>query len=103
MLSSLHMEIKDVEKLAQLSRIHLTEEEKETLRADLDSILGYIEQIKQVSADSDIIETFPISNVLREDENPNHTGVNREKILNSAPKREGNYVKVKKILGLISQ
>jgi aspartyl-tRNA(Asn)/glutamyl-tRNA(Gln) amidotransferase subunit C len=97
------IEIKDVEKLAELSRIHLTDEEKEKLRADLDSILGYVEQVKQVSADSDIEQTFPISNVLREDVYPNPTGENREKLLNSAPKREGNYVKVKKILGLISQ
>ena len=97
------IEIKDVEKLAQLSRIHLTDEEKKGLQADLDSILGYVEQIKQISADSDIEQTFPVTNVLREDVNPNPTGVNREKLLNSAPKREGNYIKVKKILGLISQ
>jgi aspartyl-tRNA(Asn)/glutamyl-tRNA(Gln) amidotransferase subunit C len=97
------MEIKDVKKLAELSRIHLEEQEVEELRASLDSILGYVEQIKQVSADSDVEQTFPVVNVLREDVNPNPTGENREKLLNSAPKREGNYVKVKKILGLISQ
>ena len=97
------MEIKDVKKLAELSRIHLEEQEVKELRASLDSILGYVEQIKQVSADSDIEQTFPVANVLREDTNPNPTGENREKLLNSAPKREGNYVKVKKILGLISQ
>lgn len=103
MLLSLHMEIKDVKKLAELSRIHLDETEAEDLRQSLDSILGYVEQINQISADSTIEQTFPTSNILREDENPNPTGVNREKILDSAPKREGNYVKVKKILGLISQ
>ena len=97
------IEIKDVKKLAELSRIHLEEKEVEELRDSLDSILGYVEQIKQVSADSNIEQTFPIINVLREDINPNPTGEDREKLLNSAPKREGNYVKVKKILGLISQ
>ncbi|MEI6480193.1 MAG: Asp-tRNA(Asn)/Glu-tRNA(Gln) amidotransferase subunit GatC [bacterium] len=97
------IEIKDVKKLAELSRIHLEEGEVEELRASLDSILGYVEQIKQVSADSNIEQTFPVTNILREDIDPNPTGANREKLLNSAPKREGNYVKVKKILGLISE
>jgi aspartyl-tRNA(Asn)/glutamyl-tRNA(Gln) amidotransferase subunit C len=97
------MEIKDVKKLAQLSRIELSDTEAEELGASLDSILGYVEQVKQVSSDTDIEPTFYSTNVLREDVNPNETGVNREKLVNSAPKKEGNYVKVKKILGLISE
>lgn len=97
------IEIKDVKKLAELSRIHLGEEETEEIQASLDSILGYVEQVKQVSGDVTTEAGFLPVNVLREDVNPNETGLNREKILNSAPEREGNYVKVKKILGLISQ
>lgn len=97
------IELKDVKKLAELSRIHLSEVEAEDLRGSLDSILGYVEQVKQVSGDTNIEQTFPVINALREDVNPNETGLNREKILNSAPEREGNYVKVKKILGLISE
>ena len=93
------MEIKDVKKLAELSRIHLSDNEALELGDSLDSILGYVEQIKQVSSDTDIEQTFPIANVVREDVNSNETGKNREKLLNSAPKREGDYVKVKKILG----
>jgi Asp-tRNA(Asn)/Glu-tRNA(Gln) amidotransferase C subunit len=65
--------------------------------------LGYVEQVKQVSSDNDIEPTFYSTNVLREDINPNETGVNRERLINSAPKKEGYYVKVKKILGLISE
>ena len=93
------MEIKDVKKLAQLSRIELSDTEAEELGASLDSILGYVEQVKQVSSDTDIEPTFYSTNVLREDANPNETGVNREKLINSAPKKEGYYVKVKKIIG----
>jgi aspartyl-tRNA(Asn)/glutamyl-tRNA(Gln) amidotransferase subunit C len=97
------MEIKDVKKLAQLSRIKLSDTEAEDLGNSLDSILGYVEQVKQVSSDNDIEPTFYSTNVLREDINPNETGVNRERLINSAPKKEGYYVKVKKILGLISE
>ena len=97
------MEIKDVKKLAQLSRIQLSDTEAQELGQSLDSILGYVEQVKQVSSDTDIEPTFYSTNVLREDVNPNETGTCREKLVNSAPKKEGNYVKVKKILGLISE
>ena len=97
------MEIKDVKKLAELSRIHLSDAEAEELGQSLDSILHYVEQVKQVSSDTDVEATFYSTNIMREDSNPNETGLNREKLLTSAPKREGDYVKVKKILGLISE
>lgn len=97
------MEIKDVKKLAQLSRIELGDTEAEELGNSLDSILHYVEQVKQVSSDTDIEPTFYSANILREDIKPNETGINREKLVNSAPKKEGYYVKVKKILGLISE
>ena len=97
------MEIKDVKKLALLSRIDLSDTEAVELGQSLDSILGYVEQVKQVSSDTNIDPTFYSINVLRDDINPNEVGLNREKLLNSAPKREGDYVKVKKILGLISE
>lgn len=42
------MEIKDVENLAALARIELTEEEKNELLHDMDSILGYVKQIEEI-------------------------------------------------------
>lgn len=93
------MEIKDVKKLAELSRIHLDDIEALELGESIDSILHYVEQVKDVSSDNEIAQTFPVTNVLREDVDPNKTADNREKLLNSAPKKEGNYFKVKKIIG----
>jgi len=97
------MEIKDVKKLAQLSRIQLSDTEAEELGQSLDSILHYVEQVKQVSSDTDIEATYYSTNIIREDSNSNITAINREKLVNSAPRKEGYYVKVKKILGLISE
>ena len=37
-------------------------------------------------------------NVMREDANPHESGIYTEKMLEQAPAREGNYIKVKKIL-----
>ncbi len=91
--------VKEIEKLAELSRIALSPEEKESLRKDMDSILGYVEQIQKVSADL-ILGKKELSprNVMRADDNPHESGVFTETLLAAAPSREGQYVKVKKIL-----
>ena len=96
--------LSDIQKLAELSRIKLAPEEQESLRVQIDSILGYIDQIKkaaQVVSSSDApksLKADDLHNVMREDVNPHEPGIFTEKVLNSAPFREGNYLKVKKIL-----
>ena len=102
------VELKDIEKLAELSRIRLSDEEKAQMRKDIVSILSYIDQIKQVSADSGKksgasstskrVERELVRNVLREDANPHQSGIHTEDVLKNAPGRKGNYLKVKKIL-----
>jgi Asp-tRNA(Asn)/Glu-tRNA(Gln) amidotransferase C subunit len=44
-------------------------------------------------------ETPLLRNVMREDEPTNHSGEYTEAILQNAPAREGDWLKVKKILG----
>ena len=91
----------DIEKLAKLARISITEEEKSGLVKEIGSILAYVDEIKQVtktSKEDRSEEIGAVYNVMREDSNPHQSGIYTEKILNEAPKREGDYVKVKKIL-----
>lgn len=91
--------IQEIEKLASLSRIALSQTEKETLRANMDSILGYIDQINGATAQLNTKKTAGIiRNVMREDGNPHETGIFTEALLSVAPRRQGNYIKVKKIL-----
>ena len=92
------MNIQDVEKLAQLARIDISEGEKEELLKDLQGILGYIDQVQAVSVDMGEREAGELRNVMREDVNPHEPGVYTEKILASAPATENGYVKVKQIL-----
>lgn len=93
------LEIKEIEKLAELSRIHLAEEEKEGLRKEFDSILSYVEQVQKISG-----ATIPeraaghLRNVMRDDVNPHESGIFTEALISAAPKREGQYIRVKKIL-----
>jgi aspartyl-tRNA(Asn)/glutamyl-tRNA(Gln) amidotransferase subunit C len=94
------IEKKDIEHLAKLSRIELNDKSVEGLAKDIESILGYVDQIKEVSAD---LAVRPPSagenrNVLREDENPHESGIYTEKILKESPDREGDFIKVKNIL-----
>jgi aspartyl-tRNA(Asn)/glutamyl-tRNA(Gln) amidotransferase subunit C len=93
------IEKKDIEHLANLSRIKLDEKSLEGLTKDIESILGYVDQIKEVSATLDEKKEAGINrNVMREDENPHDSGINTIKILDEAPYKEHGFVKVKNIL-----
>lgn len=92
------IEKKDIEKLALLARIEVSEEEKESLASSIESILGYVGQVTSVSETAESILP-PLRNVMREDEIRHKEGEFTEALLSNAPAREGNYVEVKKILG----
>lgn len=86
-----------VEKLAELARIKISEEEKEEIVKDLGKILDYVKQVEEVGGLSE--EELPeLQNVFREDENPHQSGEFSGDLLESAPNRKGDYFAVKKIL-----
>ena len=88
----------DVKKLADLARMEIPEQELDSFASQIDSILGYVGQIMNTTGD--MARTVPpLHNVMREDEPQNESGQYTESILKNAPSREGNYLKVKKILG----
>jgi len=94
------MDKEKVLKLAKLVRIEIGEKEAENLTREFDAILGYVGEVKEAMNDNQVMTTdsTPIRNVMREDANPHQPGIYTEKILAQAPEREGNYIKVKKIL-----
>jgi aspartyl-tRNA(Asn)/glutamyl-tRNA(Gln) amidotransferase subunit C len=93
------LEIKDIEKLAKLSRIELTQEEKESLLKEVDPILGYVAQLKEVvSSVGEDKKAGELRNITREDALPNIAGVNTEILVADMPESQDNYLKVKKIL-----
>ena len=88
-----------MEKLAALSRLALNEEEKKDLWKDIDGILNYVSEIQKVSSTPDIGKRVGmLKNVMREDGDPHPGGLFTKEILAEAPRREGNYISVKKIL-----
>ena len=92
------MELKDIEKLAELSRIEMSQEEKEKILNDMDSILGFIDQIQNAKVDITEREAGEVRNIMREDENPHESGMYTDDILREVPKVRDGYVEVKKIL-----
>jgi len=90
------MEIKDVENLAELARLDLSTEEKETMLKDMDSILGYVKQIEEIKI-SDAQSEYKIHNVWREDEVVSKE-FSRDLIIEQFPDSKDGFLKVKKIL-----
>ncbi|MBI5754051.1 Asp-tRNA(Asn)/Glu-tRNA(Gln) amidotransferase subunit GatC [Candidatus Peregrinibacteria bacterium] len=92
------IEKKDIEKLAHLSRIEVSEEEKDVLRKDMESILDYVSQIKEAVSQVLPKEAGELRNVMREDNNPHEKGLYTKEIMDEVPDTENGYVKVKQIL-----
>lgn len=92
------MELKDIEKLAELSRIEMSQEEKEKILGEMDSILGFVDQIQKADVDITEREAGEVRNIMREDGEPHESGKYTEDILREAPKTRDGYVEVKKIL-----
>ena len=87
----------DIEHVARLARIDLTDEEKATLRAQLGVILEHAARVGEVAA-ADIAPTsyaVPRANVFREDEPEPSLPV--EEALRNAPDRDGDRFQVPRI------
>ena len=92
------IEIKDIEHLATLARVEISDHEKEGLRYDIEEILSFLSQIKEVAEGESTLEVDTLRNVLRDDRTPHEAGMFTEDLLVAAPAREGDKVVVKKIL-----
>lgn len=91
--------VKEVEKLAELARIKIDDSEKQSLTKEIDSILAYVDQIKEATVNIDHTPVpGDVYNVTREDISKSISKEDREAILNEAPDREGDFIAVKKII-----
>jgi aspartyl-tRNA(Asn)/glutamyl-tRNA(Gln) amidotransferase subunit C len=90
--------IKEVEKIAELARLHITENEKEKYTEQLNVILEYMEQLNRVDTSKvdPLSHPFELTNVFRADEIQPSLSI--EEVLKNAPERSGNYFKVPKVI-----
>jgi len=89
---------KDIEKLAELSRMKITDEERDSLLKDIDPILEYVSQLNEATEGASSFNLPEHRGVMREDGEPHESGLWTKEILEQAPEAEGGFVKVKKIL-----
>ncbi len=90
------MNIKDVENLAELAKLELSPEEKESLLHDMEGILSYVKQIEEVEV-GDIKPSNTYHNVWREDE-LEPRAFSKDSIIEQFPDSQDGFLKVKKIL-----
>lgn len=87
-----------VEHVAHLARLNLTEEEKEQMTVDMEAIIEFADQINSLDI-SDVKPTdhvIPINNVFRTDEARPST--DRDKLLSNAPNKEDGCFSVPKVV-----
>jgi len=88
----------DVLHIARLARLELSDPELETMRAQLDSILTYIDRLKalDVTGVEPTSHAVPLVNVMRDDEVvPCFAPA---EMLRNAPDRVGEFFRVPRIL-----
>lgn len=89
---------KEVEHVALLARLRLTEEEKSVYLRQLDSILSYMDKLNKLNTDGiePTTHSMPISNPYREDEVK--PSLSKEEALKNAPEREDGFFRVPRII-----
>lgn len=88
---------KQVEHVARLARLGLTEEEKEAFTVQLSRILDHVNRLNELDTQNvpPTYHVVALQNVLREDEP--HQSLDREKVLSQAPAAEAGCFMVPKI------
>ena len=92
------LSLTEVEKIAHLARLNLTDEEKAIYQEQLSTILEYVEMLQQVDT-TDVPPTtsaIPLDNVMRQD--VAQPGLSTEDALLNAPDAAENSFRVKPIL-----
>src|SRR3989344_2581178 len=92
----------EVEKIAELARLGINEEEKEKFVEDLSSVIGYVQKLSEVNVEK--VEPMTggtaLESVTRKDDETKDIADDEMKadILNAAPDKNNGYFKVPSIL-----
>jgi len=91
---------KEVEHVAKLARLGLTEKEEEKFSKELSAILDFVEKLNEAKTDKvePTAQVTGLKNVYRQDEGREKIKPETDKLLNLAPETENRSVKVKTVL-----
>ena len=90
---------KDVEKIAELSRLKFSEEELENFTPQMNEILSYMDKLNELDTENIKPLSHPVeqTNVFREDELK--PSISTEDALKNAPVKDEHHFKVPKVIG----
>ncbi|MBU1177197.1 Asp-tRNA(Asn)/Glu-tRNA(Gln) amidotransferase subunit GatC [Patescibacteria group bacterium] len=90
----------DINHIAKLARLGLSEKEKEKLEKELPSILKFVDKLNEVKADKidPTTQVTGLENVVRKDKARVKSKQETEKLLKLVPNIKDRHVKVKAIL-----
>ena len=85
-------------KLEHLSKLQLTEDERKNMIGDLNNILEMVDKLNEIDTEGvePLTHMTEAVNVFREDEIKNQLG--REEALKNAPKTDGKFFQVPKVI-----
>ena len=85
-------------KVAHLARLEVPEKDAQKMMEDMQKMVSFVEKLNEV--DTEGVEPLTTMshevNALREDKAS--TGLSKEEALKNAPKKDGNYFRVPKVL-----
>jgi aspartyl-tRNA(Asn)/glutamyl-tRNA(Gln) amidotransferase subunit C len=91
----------EIKKISELARLEVGSAEATALALEIEAILGYVSQVKDVVGtrlDEEGVVLGQVVNVFREDISPTEPGTFSQELINEFPQKQGDYLKVKKIL-----
>jgi len=92
------VDIDTVKRVAHLARIAVTDEEAEALKGDLNQILGFVEQLNEVDVEGVEPMTSAVATAMKMREDVVTDGNRVDDVVANAPRREGPFFAVPKVL-----
>ncbi len=92
----------EVQHVAKLARLDLTEKEIDKFQKDLSAILDYFEKLKEVdvSGIEPMSHSIKVENVMRKDEENKEQKTGNKNLMELAPETKDGYLKVKSVIKL---
>ena len=94
----MRISIEEVEKMASLSMLYLSDKDKKMLQSSLESILSHAQRLNELDTEDVQPTTYILKqqNVYREDETTKR--IDREDLLRNAPEQEDGYFIVPQVV-----
>ena len=93
------IDTKTVDRIAELSKLEFSNDEKNAILKDMNQMLAFIDQLKEVDTENiaPLIHMTEDVNILREDESI--VRISQQEALENAPSKDSTYFKIPKVLG----